>query len=360
MPAVKVVTVPAPITARTVAFDVLLRTHSGAWADEVLRPLAVGLHTKDAGLAHQLVFGCLRFQAQLDFLITHFAGKTIKLDPEVRIALRLGIFQLRYLDRIPDHAAVAETVELVKRARKRSATGLVNAVLRKVTREPIPFPDRPTALSTPAWLLDSWTQQHGADQAESIARTFLIQPEAHFQGDRQMDIGAQSIIPLLDLQSGMKMLDLCAAPGNKTIQALATGADVVACDRYLHRLKQVDCPKRVVLDATLVLPFHTLFDRILVDAPCSGTGTLGRNPEIKWRLKPSDIDDLAQRQQKILTNALALLKPGGRLVYATCSLQAKENEAVVEAVVTGRTEQSFYRIPGLAEGDGFYAAVITS
>ena len=127
-------------TARTTAFDTLLRTARGAWADEILRHHSAALSTQDAGLAHQLVFGCLRYQLQLDFLIDHFAGRTIKLDPEVRIALRLGIFQLRYLDRIPAHAAVATTVELVKRARKRSATGFVNAVLRKVTRDPVDFP----------------------------------------------------------------------------------------------------------------------------------------------------------------------------------------------------------------------------
>ena len=346
-------------TARMVAFDTLLRTNTGAWADEVLRPLSNTLSPQDAALAHQLTFGCLRHQAQLDFLISHFVGKTIKLDPEVRIALRLGIFQLRYLDRIPPHAAVGETVELVKRARKRSATGLVNAVLRKVTREPVPYPDRPIELSIPAWLLESWTQRHGAAAAEACAEAFLTQPEAHYHEGRRMDVGAQTIVPLLDIQPGMTLLDLCSAPGNKTAQALSAGADVVACDLHLHRLRQVECDKRVVVDATSELPFHTQFDRILVDAPCSGTGTLGRNPEIKWRLKPADIADLAVRQTKILCNALKLLKPGGRLVYATCSLEADENERVVEMVAAGRIAESTYRIPGRDPGDGFYAAVIT-
>ena len=350
------------ITARTAAFDVLLRTHSGAWADEVLRPISEHLNERDAALAHQLTFGCLRYQAQLDFLIGHFSGKQMKLDLEVRIALRLGIFQLRYLDRIPPHAAVAETVDLVKRARKRSATGLVNAVLRKVTRDPVAFPDRETELSMPEWLLNSWTQQHGEAGANTIARTFLSQPEAHFvEADgRQMDIGAQSIVPLLDLQPGMRLLDLCAAPGNKTMQALSIGAEVIACDLHFHRLRQVNCPQRVVLDATAGLPFHTLFDRILVDAPCSGTGTLGRNPEIRWRLTPADVQDLATRQVKILNNALGLLKPGGKLVYSTCSLEKAENEQVVNQAAAGRATQSFYRIPGLQDGDGFYASVITS
>ena len=347
-------------TARSAAFDTLLRVHNRSWADEVLRPLANALSTQDAALAHQLTFGCLRHQAQLDFLITHFAGKAIKLDPEVQIALRLGIFQLRYLDRIPAHAAVGETVELVKRARKRSATGLVNAVLRKVTRLPVPYPDRPTELSIPAWLLESWKNHHGTAAAEACAEAFLIQPEAHYHEGRRMDVGAQTIVPLLDIKPGMTLLDLCSAPGNKTAQALAAGADVVACDLHLHRLRQVECEKRVVVDATGELPFREAsFDRILVDAPCSGTGTLGRNPEIKWRLKPEDITDLAARQTSILSNALKLLKPGGRLVYATCSLEIEENERVVEAVAAGRIMESTYRIPGRDPGDGFYAAVIT-
>ena len=349
--------------ARTVAFDTLLRTHNGSWADEVLRPLSNSLSSQDAALAHQLTFGCLRHQAQLDFLISHFAGKAMKLDVEVRIALRLGIFQLRYLDRIPPHAAVGESVELVKRARKRSATGLVNAILRKVTRQPIQYPDQATELSIPPWLLESWSRSHGAANAEACAKAFLDQPEAHFlEGvleGRRMDIGAQTIVPLLDLRPGMTMLDLCSAPGNKTAQALAADADVVACDLHLHRLRQVECEKRVVVDATTELPFHLKFDRILVDAPCSGTGTLGRNPEIKWRLKPGDIADLAARQAKILGNALKLLKPGGRLVYATCSLETEENERVVEGVAPGRILESSYRIPGRDPGDGFYGAIIS-
>ena len=348
------------LTSRTTAFDTLLRTAGGAWADELLRHHASTLSTQEAGLAHQLVFGCLRYQLQLDFLINHFAGRIIKLDPEVRIALRLGIFQLRYLDRIPAHAAVATTVELVKRARKRSATGFVNAVLRKVTRDPVAFPDQATELSAPAWLLAAWTAHHGSAAAIAAAKAFLLPPEAHFLNDRQMDPGAQSIVPLLDLHPGLKFLDLCAAPGNKTLQAIEAGADTIACDLHLHRLRQfTGCP-RVVLDATHVLPFHTQFDRILVDAPCSGTGTLGRNPEIKWRLTPADLTDLSTRQTQILTNALAVLKPGGLLVYSTCSIEPEENERVVNTVAAGRVTQSFYRIPGRDVGDGFYAAVITS
>src|SRR4029078_2273119 len=130
----------------------------------------VALESRDAALAETLVLGCLRNQSQLDFLIAHFAGRRQpKLDLEVRIALRLGIFQLRYLDRVPAHAAVAESVELVKSARKRSATGFVNAVLRKVNRAPVAWPDRATELSLPAWMLDRWELQFGPALALGIA-----------------------------------------------------------------------------------------------------------------------------------------------------------------------------------------------
>jgi 16S rRNA (cytosine967-C5)-methyltransferase len=182
-------------------------------------------------------------------------------------------------------------------------------------------------------------------------------------GARIQDIGSQAIVPLLDLKPGMTFLDLCAAPGNKTAQALEAGASTVACDRYLHRLaqmKNLGAPL-VALDGTKDLPFRRRFERILVDAPCSGTGTLGRNPEIKWRLRPEDLADLHGRQVALLTHALAALAPGGRLVYATCSLEPEENEAVICAA--GRQSGDlphFRRIPGRDPGDGFVATVLES
>src|SRR5579872_1042325 len=130
-----------PSPARTLAFDILRRVESGAWASELLLAHSAPLDTRDAGLASEIVFGVLRYRAQLDFLITHYCG-TRKLDLEVRLALRMAIYQIRYLERIPAHAAVAETVDLVKRARKRSAAGFVNAILRRVNRDPVPWPNR--------------------------------------------------------------------------------------------------------------------------------------------------------------------------------------------------------------------------
>jgi 16S rRNA (cytosine967-C5)-methyltransferase len=204
-------------------------------------------------------------------------------------------------------------------------------------------------------MLERWQQQYGEQAAAAIAHAALEQPEAVINPDtgRQQDPGAQSIVPLLEIQPGMTVLDLCAAPGNKTAQILALGANVVACDRYIKRLADVPPQaQRVVLDAAAALPFNEKFDRILVDAPCSGTGTLARNPEIKWRLRPDDLFRFADLQRKILERALHHLKPGGKLVYSTCSLEREENEDIAAGGTT------HLRLPGRDPGDGFFAAVI--
>jgi 16S rRNA (cytosine967-C5)-methyltransferase len=354
---------PAVAAARQVAFEILLRVARGGHAADLLRTRT--LDARDAALASEIILGSLRYQAQLDFLIQRGSGRAPqRLDGEVLTALRMGLYQLRWLDRIPAHAAVGESVELVKRAGKRSAAGLVNAVLRKADREPVEWPDRATALSAPAWMLESWERQFGAEVAGGIARTFLVPPEVYVGSTgRIQDIGAQSIVPLLELQAGESFLDLCAAPGNKTAQALECGVWAVACDidrERLRPLRELGCPL-VELDGAEALPFAARFDAILVDAPCSGTGTLGRNPEIKWRVQSSDLGRFQARQVRLLRNALGCLKPGGRLVYATCSLEREENEDVVAQVVApARVAKSARRIPGVVAGDGFFAAVITS
>jgi 16S rRNA (cytosine967-C5)-methyltransferase len=343
--------------AREIAFRVLQRVHGGGYATDLLRREQAD--ARDLALAESIVLGCLRYQSQLDFLIEHFSGRTqLKLDEEVRIALRMGIFQLRYLDRIPAHAAVTESVELVKKAHKRSAAGFVNAVLRKVDRKPVAWPDRATELSIPPWMLDRWERHYGKEAATAIACAALEEPAAVInpQTSRQQDPGAQSIVPLLEIEPGMTVLDLCAAPGNKTAQILALGAKAVACDRYLKRLADVPPEaRRVVLNAAEPLPFAIKFDRILVDAPCSGTGTLGRNPEIKWRLRPEDLPRFAAMQRQILRHALETLSPGGRLVYATCSLESEENQQIVSGLPV---REMYHRLPRRDPGDGFFAAII--
>jgi 16S rRNA (cytosine967-C5)-methyltransferase len=347
--------------ARQIAFDILRKVHDGGYASDLLLQRSAQLDSRDAGLASEIAFGCLRYQAQLDYLIARRVPRAPAI--EVLIALRMGIYQLRYLDRIPPHAAVGESVELVKRAHKAPAAGLVNAILRKTDRTPVPWPDRATQLSMPAWLLEKWDRQFGPDTTDRIASAFLQPAQTYIASTgRIQDIGAQSVVPLLDLQPGQTFLDLCAAPGNKTAQAIDLGARAVACDIHLHRLKQMrdlNC-SLVVLDGTQPLPFRAkydrvLFDRILIDAPCSGTGTLGRNPEIKWRLKPADLTDLHAKQVALVRQALQHLCPGGRLVYSTCSLEKEENELVIQEIPA--SWQITERLPGLNAGDGFFAAV---
>ncbi len=347
--------------ARTVAFDVLRRVEGGAYASDLLVARSAGLDSRDAGLAAEIVFGALRFEAQLDYLIEHYSGRRQKLDAEVRVALRMGIYQLRYLERVPAHAAVADAVELVKRARKRSAAGLANAVLRKVNREPVAWPSREVELSCPEWLLARWERNYGG-AAAGIARAALREPVKYEVAGRRQDIGSQAIVPLLGIEPGQTFLDVCAAPGNKTAQAVACGARAVACDLHWHRLAQLKGlgAELAVLDGTRPLPFGRRFERILVDAPCSGTGTLGRNPEIKWRLRAEDLADFRVRQTALLRNALEALSPGGVLVYSTCSLEPEENEEVVGAVAPDLVCETMRRLPGRDPGDGFYAAVLKS
>jgi len=382
---------PAVSPARLLAFDTLRKVGRGGYASDLLAA-AAPLDSRDAALASEIVFGVLRLQAQLDFLIQHYSGRGLaKLDFEVLLALRMGVYQLRYLDRIPPHAAVGQSVELVKSQGFRSAAGFANAVLRKVGREEIAWPSRAVELSHPEWLLDRWDREFGADTTALIARANLCPPETYVRiprgceipadvtvelteipgcyrlvageadGFRIQDIGSQSVVPLLDLAPGQTFLDLCAAPGNKTAQALESGVHAVACDFHAKRVEMLKPlgVHIVHLDGTRPLPFGRRFDRILLDAPCSGTGTLARNPEIKWRLEAKDILDLHRRQTALLRNALEVLAPGGVLVYSTCSLEREENDGVVEALGLN-PDHVMRRIPGIQAGDGFFAAVIKS
>ena len=375
--------------SRELAFRILLEVETGAFAADLLATRSALLDSRDAGLAAAITLGSLRFRAQLDATIRKLTGKPLKrLDPEVREALRIGIFQVRHLDRIPPHAAVSQSVELVKQNGKKSAAGLVNAVLRKVLGMQETWADRATELSCPEWLLERWSSSFGTEIAEQIAGAALETPRRYARipaavtvpegaiatevsgcfeippgtplpaGAVWQDLGSQSIVPLLELHSSHSVLDLCSAPGNKTAQIRESGAWTVACDISARRLEMVPEPK-LILDARLPLPFgEGYFDRILIDAPCTGTGTLAHNPEIKWRVNQADIERHAERQRAILQSALSVLKPGGLLVYSTCSLEPEENEHVVNAVAPERVIRTVRRMPGRDPGDGFFAAVL--
>lgn len=414
---------PASI-ARRIAFDILLRVEQGAYADELLHTRLGDpkLKREDAALATELVMGTLRWQRLLDFLLepqllrgsakrgaarpAAAKSATARLDADVRIALRLGLYQLRWLTRVPARAAVHESVELVKRARKASAAALVNAVLRNAPKQPAeellrstePLAERMgILLSHPTWLVERWLAALGEEQTRALlevnnspprhscavagsqgveevreelraagvatkpgrwlrasmefAGGALQQTDAFREGRvRIQDEASQMVALLLDVQPEMRVLDLCAAPGGKTL-ALADAAGreghVVAGDLHAHRLRGLRERLRaaasvsvVALDATRTLPFSEPFDAILVDVPCSGTGTLARNPDIRRRLQPADLADLRARQMSMLENAAQLLRPGGRLVYSTCSLEPEENEQVVEACLAQHAELS--------------------
>jgi len=443
--------------ARKIAFEILLKIDAGeGFADELLRRSEVSdLSERDRALATEIVMGVLRWRGEIDDRLERLSGKAIgSLDREVITALRMGIYQIVFLERIPKSAAVNESVELTKLARKRSAAGLVNAVLRKC--EPVGFPLRHGAdvlndvefsaavgRTLPPWLLERWESNFGAEAANRLAwmgtqvpattlRITSCTPEpdevigkleekgfkvrrgryarqalivesgeaaaariAEELGLAVQDEASQLVAELVGVRAGDRVLDVCAAPGMKTsLLADAVGEGlIVACDPSARRLRTMrkllprltqnaKAVRPVRLDATEQLPFNRQFDRILVDAPCSGTGTLARNPEIKWRLAPEDLPRLAAIQSKILANALAALAPGGRLVYATCSLEPEENEIVVERVLAsaagfrrlGREElvKSFPKLgplidengyfrtrPDLHGMDGFFAAAIT-
>ncbi len=383
--------------ARAIAFEILLRVErEQSYAAELLHSeKASRLSTADHNLATELVMGVLRWRSVLDETVAAASTQKLeRLDPEVVVALRLGAYQLHFLSRIPARAAIFESVELVKSARKRSAAAFANAVLRKISNvkggnalERIRNGDSARALADssahPEWLIGRWFQSYGRDKAREICihdqsvpptvvRIFspdvadeladsgirlepgllisgarrvlsgdITKTKAYAEGRLAIEDEASQLVALL-LGRGERILDCCAAPGSKTslIARQNPDARVIAADLHPHRarlLRQIARQPNVRVLAADVreLPLQPEFDRILADVPCSGTGTLARNPEIKWRLKPGDLRDLQERQLAILRSALAKLSPGGRLVYSTCSLEREENEEVVQQVLAG-------------------------
>ena len=386
--------------ARLAAFEILRRVAAGAYAAVLLAAKEEELKSSDRALCHELVMGVLRRQLWLDRLIEIYANRRVAgLDESVRIVLRLGLYQLRFLSRVPASAAVNESVNLVHLARLRSAGSLVNAVLRRATREPDvdptsdisdPLERLSVITSHPRWLIDRWSKTLGVEEAEAFAHANNEPAPVAFRvvhgraqevdvcerlrnegaelvpsqvakgawrakgagrllaelaaaGEIYLQDEASQLVPaLLDGQAGQRVLDLCAAPGSKTTQIADLSLDsaiIVAADLHEHRLRtlvsgaqlqglrSIHC---VALNGLRPLPFSdSPFERVLVDAPCSGTGTLRRNPEIRWRISPADIEDLAGRQQQLLFNAAKAVRPGGLLVYSSCSVEPDENEDVV-------------------------------
>ena len=383
--------------ARIVAFNILLRVErESAYAVELLHSgLLDELSPVDRHLVTEIVMGVLRWRSALDHVISRFSFTPMrKLDLEVLTALRMGVYQKQFLTKVPAHAAVNETVELVKHAKKVSAAGLVNAVMRKVGRAgsqlPSPVSRDSSYLSVayahPKWLVERWVAFFSHDIAQKICehdqrvpatvlRLSSVEDESGLAAESiQLVLGAlmatARIVTAGDVSAtqtfrdgkiaiqdegsqlvaalvgpGHRILDCCAAPGGKTA-ALASRlpeAQIVATELHSHRaaLLRRLAPQQnveVVTADALALPYGAEFDRVLADVPCSGTGTLARNPEIKWKLKPEDLSDLQSRQGAILRAAMRHVAPGGRLVYSTCSLEPEENEQVIATVLqsTGR------------------------
>lgn len=422
----------------------LVQEHGGYASDLLHSSRARTCAPADRRLATELVMGVLRWRAALDYVIVRAARRPAAQIPALPLtALRLGAYQIRMLDRIPASAAVHESVELAKRESPRAA-GFVNAVLRHLSREPLAAllanegnagRRREVEFSHPAWLLERWSKAFTPAQCAAMAEYDnrppptacwpaqpvpevemvagrllraaarvtsgeLTQTAAWRQGRVEIqDEASQLIAHLLEAEPGDWILDACAAPGSKTmlLRALAPGAHVVALERHfrraqllrrrLQRRQDGGAVAVIAADASAPLPVERTFDRILVDAPCSGTGTLARNPEIRWRLTPHDPARLAQLQLAILRRAAAALKPGGRLLYSVCSVEPEEGGAVIEALCGERPEMRVIAVqevlermraarqlrvppaalvqgpwlrilPGAYDTDGFYAAVL--
>jgi 16S rRNA (cytosine967-C5)-methyltransferase len=392
--------VPASPARRT-ALTVLRRVEEqGAFADRALHGDARELDARDRALAKRLVFGTIQRRGTLDWIIARHV--TRKLDPQVRAALLIGLYQLLYTE-VPAHAAVAESVELAKPS---PGAKLVNAVLRKVQREGVHLPadDTPEGAaivhSHPEWLTKMWWEWLGPDEARALLAAdnepaelaLRINPlagvEVDLAGRREDDAlvvegpidvlahplyaagaitpqsrASQRVARAVDPQPGERILDLCAAPGGKTTHLAALMGDqgeIVAVEKHPQRAKALAAQaKRLhatsvkvhVGDAKSITvgDLGGAFDRVLIDPPCSGLGTLRTHPDLRWRATPEAIEVLRREQEAIVEAARGLLKPGGRLVYSTCTLSPREE--VVDAGTVERT------LPHRDGTDGFYIAV---
>jgi 16S rRNA (cytosine967-C5)-methyltransferase len=379
--------------SRRAAFAILKAIERGhAHSDDLLRGKSVAdLSDADCHLTTALVLGTLRWQNALDHrlrpLLKH---PNAKLDAEVLIALRLGAFQLLHMDRIPARAAIDESVELTKKAGHRFASGMVNAVLRKLSTAPTAQIAEDSAANLalaqahPAWMVERWVGFYGLEAARAICSHGQTQPSltvriesraaedelvaagiklepgefltasraitsgevtntaAFLQGRvRLQDEGSQLVAEIVG--SGNSILDCCAAPGGKTLILAERNprARIVACEsspqrraQLSQRLEQLGDRVQCRLADITLLTDEAAFDVVLADVPCSGTGTLGRNPEIRHRLRLEEMSRQAERQRAILGAALRAVRPGGRVVYSTCSLEPEEDEQVITEVIS--------------------------
>ncbi|MGI8758744.1 MAG: transcription antitermination factor NusB [Acidimicrobiales bacterium] len=342
---------PAGTDVRRLAIDALLRIEGGARANAVVDEAltASSLAPRDRAFATELVYGATRMRRACDFLVDRFLLRT--LDPATRATLRLGAYQLHFL-RTPPHAAVSATVQVAPRRSR----GLVNAVLRRVAAGPVTWPDAATRLSYPDWVVDRLVADLGEADAMGALEEMNTAPPAAERPDRYIqDRASQWVAALVGAAAGERVADVCAAPGGKATALAGAGAAVFATD--------VD-PDRAALVAATVQRLGTesvavavgdgqappwvprSFDRVLVDAPCSGLGVLHRRPDARWRRRPGDIARLAALQRSLLDAATALVRPGGTLVYSVCTLTDEETAGVDQWLAEAHPELRALPPPG--------------
>jgi 16S rRNA (cytosine967-C5)-methyltransferase len=385
--------------ARRAAHAVVLRTLAGgAYADRALHGEARGLDARDRALAKQLAFGTIQRRLTLDHVIAAHVDR--KLEPQVRAALQLGLYQLMFLDGVAAHAAIGEAVELAKPS---PGHRLVNAVLRRVQREGVELPadDDPAGAvlrhSHPRWLVDLWWEWLGADETRALLAAdnepaelaLRVNPLVDFDLDdvpgrrdgeaivvdgpfdalahpgyaagafTPQSRASQHVATTLAPAPGERVLDLCAAPGGKTthLAALMEGrGEVVAVERHPGRARalRATCERLRATNVSVVtadaktFDGERRFDRVLLDPPCSGLGTLRSHPDLRWRAGPEGIGRMAAEQDALLASARRALAPGGTLVYSVCTLSPREERLVTEAV-----QRTFPHRDGT---DGFYIA----
>jgi 16S rRNA (cytosine967-C5)-methyltransferase len=353
-----------PPTARRLAIDCLVAVDGGQRANVVV-PAALDtsrLEERDRALVTELVYGVSRMRRACDWLIDrHVRGRT---DPQVRAALRLGTYQLVWL-RVPTHAAVSATVEEVTGPGR----SLVNAVLRKVATEadrgPVRWPDPATELSYPDWIVARLASDLGPERARAALETMNRAAEVTVRSDGYIQVRASQLVAAeVGARAGERILDLCAAPGGKAT-AMATGTAsgtgtagpdlVVAADMSLDRARVVQTNgvrlglegmATVVADGTRPPWRPASFDRVLVDAPCSGLGVLRRRPDARWRVQPEDMARLAALQRRLLVSARTLVRPGGTLIYSVCTMSLVETAAIDRWLATDHADLAPLPPPG--------------
>jgi 16S rRNA (cytosine967-C5)-methyltransferase len=307
--------------ARQVAYRCLQRIdHDGAYANLLLQS-ELGrsrLSERDRGFVTELVYGTTRMRRACDALIERFLVKEPQ--PALRTLLRLGAYQLHFAG-VAAHAAVGETVELAPKA----ARGFINAILRRVGDTPMEWPNDAVRLSYPDWIVARLRTELGDDAEEAMSRMNEPAPVSVRDDGYRQDLASQWVAASVEAAPGERILDLCAAPGGKATAMASNGAYVVAADLQMHRARLIQGVPVVVSDAAAP-PFRAMgFDRVLIDAPCSGLGALRRRADARWRITEADVGELAALQARILAAAAPLVRPAGWLVYSVCTLTAEES-----------------------------------